>query len=244
MKLENHSLPCRLTFAEKLGYGCGDAGANFVFMTMVLFQTNFYTDVFGLTAASAAMVLLIARGWDTIADPLIGSLADRTQSRWGKFRPWILATAVPWAGLMVLAYTTPSGLSSRETLIYAVLTNACLMSVYSMNNIPYTALGSVIAADTEERTKLNAFRFIAVNVAQLIVGGLTLPLVSKLSAGRDRQHGWQATISLWAVLCLVLFLITFFATRERVQSQRRGKRKSHKMCSRSFAAVRGWSSSA
>lgn len=220
MKAKDHGSPHRLTFAEKLGYGCGDAGANFVFMTMILFQTNFYTDVFGLTAGSAAAVLLIARGWDTVADPLIGFLADRTQSRWGKFRPWILATAIPWAGLMVLAYTTPSGLSSRELLIYAVLTNAGLMSVYSMNNVPYTALGSVVTADPEERTKLNALRFIVVNVAQLIVGGLTLPLVEKFSAGRDRQYGWQATMSIWALLCLVLFLITFLTTRERVQSSR------------------------
>jgi len=213
------SLPSGLTFRENVGYGLGDAAANFVFMTMILFQTNFYTDVFGLTAGSAAVVLLIARAWDAVADPLIGFLADRTQTRWGKFRPWILATAAPWALLMILAYTTPSGLSSEEMFFYAVLTNALLMSVYSMNNVPYTALGSVLTADTEERTKLNALRFIAVNLAQLVVGGLTLPLVAKFSTGHSRQYGWRSTMSLWALVCLILFLITFFTTRERVHTQ-------------------------
>ncbi len=211
----------RLSLLETIGYSAGDAAANFVFLTMVLFQANFYTDVFGISAAAAAAVLLIARMWDGAIDPVVGYLADRTRSRWGKFRPWILATAAPWAILMVLAYTTPSGLSTRELIVYAVVTNALLMSVYSMNNMPYAALGSVITADLHERAKLNACRFISVNVAQFVAGGLTLPLVAKFALGHDRQYGWRATMSLWAVLCVILFLITFATTRERVQSSSR-----------------------
>lgn len=211
----------RLSLLETIGYSAGDAAANFVFLTMVLFQANFYTDVFGISAAAAAVVLLIARMWDGVIDPVVGYLADRTRSRWGKFRPWILATAIPWAILMVLAYTTPSGLSTKELIAYAVITNALLMSVYSMNNMPYAALGSVITADLHERAKLNACRFISVNVAQFVAGGLTLPLVAKFSIGHDRQYGWQTTISIWAVLCVILFLITFATTRERVQSPSR-----------------------
>ncbi|BCU78095.1 glycoside-pentoside-hexuronide (GPH):cation symporter [Luteolibacter sp. LG18] len=207
----------KLTFIEKAGYSAADAAANFVFMTMILFQLNFYTDVFGLTASAAASVLLWPRLWDAIFDPIMGVLADRTNTRWGKFRPWILWTAVPWAVVMVLAYTTPSGWKAGPLVAYAVITNMLLMTLYSMNNMPYSALGGVITADLNERAKLNSFRFIAVNIAQFIVGGFTLPLVARFSEGHDRQHGWQVTMTIWAVVCLVLFLITFFTSRERIQ---------------------------
>jgi Na+/melibiose symporter-like transporter len=207
----------RLSFVEKAGYSAGDAAANFVFMTMVLFQLNFYTDVFGLSANAAAAILLWPRLWDAIFDPIMGVLADRTKSRWGKFRPWVLWTSIPWAIVMVLAYTTPHGWSMGMMIAYAGITNTILMTLYSMNNMPYSALGGVMTADLNERTKLNSYRFVSVNIAQFIVGGLTLPLVSKFAVGHDRQHGWQMTMTLWAVLCLVLFLVTFFTTKERVQ---------------------------
>lgn len=207
----------KLSFFEKAGYSAADAAANFVFMTMILFQLNFYTDVFGLSASAAAAVLLWPRLWDAIFDPIMGVLADRTKTRWGKFRPWILWTAGPWAVVMVLAYTTPQGWSMGMLIAYATITNMLLMTLYSMNNMPYSALGGVITADLNERAKLNSFRFIAVNIAQFVVGGFTLPLVAKFAIGYDRRHGWQMTMTIWAVLCLVLFLITFFSTRERIK---------------------------
>ena len=207
----------KLSFLEKAGYSAGDSAANFVFMTMILFQTNFYTDVFGLTATAAAAILLWPRLWDAVADPIVGILADRTKTRWGKFRPWILFTTVPWCVIMILAYTTPKGWNMGALIAYAVITNTLLMTIYSMNNMPYAALGGVMTGDVNERAKLNSFRFIAVNAAQFIVGGFTLPLVAKFAVGHDRQHGWQITMSIWAGLCLVLFLITFFTTRERIQ---------------------------
>lgn len=213
----------KLSFFEKAGYSCGDAAANFVFMTMVLFQLNFYTDTFGLTAGAAAAILLWPRLWDAVADPIVGILADRNNTRWGRFRPWILFTAVPWAVIMVLAYTTPKGWSLSALIAYAAITNTLLMSVYSMNNMPYAALGGVMTGDINERAKLNSFRFIAVNAAQFIVGGFTLPLVAKFAVGHDRQYGWRMTMSIWAVLCLVLFVITFATTRERVQPVRTEK---------------------
>ncbi len=218
--------PQKLSFGEKAGYSAADAAANFVFMTMILFQTNFYTDVFGLTATAAAAILLWPRLWDAVADPVVGILADRTNTRWGKFRPWILFTAVPWAVIMILAYTTPKGWSMGALIAYAAVTNTLLMSIYSMNNMPYGALGGVMTGDIQERAKLNSFRFMAVNAAQFIVGGFTLPLVAKIAAGHagnqpvtlaDRQYGWHLTMTVWAVLCLVLFLITFATTRERIQ---------------------------
>jgi Na+/melibiose symporter-like transporter len=216
----------KLSFVEKAGYSAADAAANFVFMTMILFQTNFYTDVFGLSAGAAAAILLWPRLWDAVADPIVGVLADRTRTRWGKFRPWILFTAMPWFVVMILAYTTPAGWSMGSLITYAVITNTMLMTIYSMNNMPYSALGGVMTGDVNERASLNSFRFIAVNAAQFIVGGFTLPLVAKLArhhaAGGtigigDQQYGWQLTMTIWAVLCLVLFVITFATTKERIQ---------------------------
>jgi glycoside/pentoside/hexuronide:cation symporter, GPH family len=207
----------RLSIKEKIGYSCADAAANFVFMTMINFQTNFYTDVFGLAAGTAATILLAARLWDAFADPIVGVLADRTKTRWGKFRPWILFTTLPWCIVMILAYTTPRGWSVSSMIAYAAITNIMLMTIYSMNNMPYSALGGVMTGDVNERAKLNSYRFVAVNAAQFIVGGFTLPLVAKFAAGHDKQYGWQMTMSVWAGLCLVLFLITFFTTRERIQ---------------------------
>ncbi len=207
----------KLSVVEKAGYSCADAAANFVFMTMILFQLNFYTDTFGLTASAAAAILLWPRLWDALFDPIMGVLADRTKSRWGRFRPWILWTAIPWAVVMVLAYTTPKGWNYGALIAYAAITNTLLMTLYSMNNMPYSALGGVITADLNERAKLNSYRFIAVNVAQFVVGGFTLPLVAKFAVGHDRAYGWQMTMTIWAVLCLVLFLITFLTTRERIQ---------------------------
>ncbi len=208
----------KLSFGEKAGYSAADAAANFVFMTMILFQTNFYTDVFGISAGAAATILMAARLWDAFADPIVGLLADRTDTRWGKFRPWVLFTTLPWCFFMVLAYTTPKGWSGVAMIAYAAVTNILLMTIYSMNNMPYSALGGVMTGDVNERAKLNSYRFIAVNAAQFIVGGLTLPLVAKFAVGSDRQHGWQATMMIWAAVCLVLFLITFATTRERVRS--------------------------
>jgi len=217
----------RLSFIEKLGYSGGDAAANFVFMTMVLFQTNFYTDVFGLSASAAAAILLWPRLWDAVFDPIMGILADRTTTRWGKFRPWVLWTSIPWVIVMVLAYTTPIGWSMGMMIAYAGITNTVLMTLYSMNNMPYSALGGVMTSDLNERTKLNSFRFISANIAQIIVGGCTLPLVAKFAAGHaldpknialvDRQHGWQMTMAIWAVLCFVLFIVTFLTTKERIK---------------------------
>ena len=209
-----------LSFLEKAGYSCGDAAANLVFMSMVLFQLNFYTDVVGLSAGTAATILLWPRLWDAVFDPVMGVLADRTNTRWGKFRPWVLWTAVPWTVVMILAYTTPDkswGWSTGMVIAYAGLTNTLLMTLYSMNNMPYSALGGVMTADLNERTKLNAYRFVSVNVAQFIVGGFTLPLVAKFAHGHDRAYGWQMTMTIWAAACLVLFMVTFFTTQERIK---------------------------
>src|SRR5262249_49246244 len=159
---------------EKVGYSLGDSAANFVFMTMVLFQANFYTDVMGIAVATAGWILLIPRMWDAFFDPVMGIAADRTRTRWGRVRPWILFTALPWGIVMYLAYRTPQGWSPGAIVAYAFITNILLMTLYSANNMPYAALGGVMTGDSIERTSLNAYRFVAANISQLVVTGFTL----------------------------------------------------------------------
>jgi len=168
----------KLSVVEKVGYSLGDGAANFVFMTMILFQLSFYTDTMGIAAGIAGTLLLVGRFWDAFFDPMMGVMADRTNTRWGKFRPWVLWTALPWAVIMVLAYTVP-GWGHGPTLAYAALTNILLMTLYSANNTPYSAMTAVMTGDVNERTSLSAYRFVAAMIAQLIVGGFTLPLVAK-----------------------------------------------------------------
>jgi Na+/melibiose symporter-like transporter len=212
----------KLSVTEKLGYSLGDAAANLVFMTMILFQANFYTDVMGIATGTAAVILLVARLWDAFFDPLMGMMADRTRTRWGRFRPWVLFTALPWGIVMYFAYTTPTGWSSNAIIIYAFITNVLLMTLYSANNMPYSALGGVMTGDAYERTSLNSYRFVAVNLAQLLVAGFTLPLVAKFAIAYGegetaRATGWQITMGMWAVVCVVCFLITSATTRERIE---------------------------
>jgi GPH family glycoside/pentoside/hexuronide:cation symporter len=204
----------KLSFVEKAGYSLGDAAANFVFMTMILFQLSFYTDTFGLAAAAAGTLLLVGRLWDAFFDPMMGVMADRTNTRWGKFRPWVLWTAVPWGVAMYLAYTTPH-LGATGKFFYACATNMLLMTLYSANNTPYSAMTGVMTGDVNERTVLSSYRFVSAMLAQLIVGGFTLPLVAKFGQG-DNAKGWQMTMGLWACVCVVLFVITFLTTRERI----------------------------
>ncbi|MGE5611989.1 MAG: MFS transporter, partial [Bacillota bacterium] len=148
---------------------------------------------------------------------------DRTRTRWGSFRPWILWTALPWGIVMYLAYSTP-GFKDAALVAYAVITNTLLMTLYSANNMPYSALGGVMSADIQERSQLNSFRFIAVNAAQFIVQGFTLVLVAKFAGPHtpelpqgDIARGWQLTFGLYAAVCVVCFLITFATTRERIK---------------------------
>lgn len=203
-----------LSFREKAGYAMGDAAANLVFQTMLYFQATFYTDTFGLTAAAAGTLFLVVRVGDAIFDPLVGVLADRTTSRWGKFRPWVIATAVPFGLLFWLAFTTPQ-FGGTGKLVYAYVTYIALMAIYSANNLPYSALNGVMTGDIDERTSLSSFRFVAAMAAGLVVQSCTLPLVAKLGRG-DSARGWQSTIGIFAVAAIVLFVITFFSAKERI----------------------------
>jgi len=204
----------KLSFLEKSGYSLGDAAANFVFMTMILFQAKFYTDTFGLAAWLAGTLLLGGRLWDAFFDPMMGVIADRTKTRWGKFRPWVIWTAIPWGVMMVLAYTVPN-FATPGKIVWACLTNIALMTLYSANNTPYSAMTAVMTGDVNERTTLSSYRFVAAMLAQLLVGTFTLSLVDKFGQG-DKAKGWQMTMGLWAIICVAFFVITFLTTRERI----------------------------
>ena len=205
----------KLSFREKAGYGFGDAGANFVFQMMLIFQLGFYTDVFGISAAAAGTLLLVGRFWDALFDPFMGVVADRTNTRWGKFRPWVLWSAVPFSLMFFLAFTTPN-FGETGKLIYAYITYILLMTVYSVNNLPYSALNGVMTGDVNERTSLSSYRFFFAMSAAFIVQGLTLPMVSKFGQG-DAAKGWSMTIGVFAILCIVFFVITFLSARERIK---------------------------
>ncbi|MBN2766008.1 MAG: MFS transporter [Paludibacteraceae bacterium] len=204
----------KVSFGEKVGYSLGDGSANLIFQMMMMFQLFFYTDVFGIKATAAGMILLFARIFDAFVDPLVGILSDRTNSKWGKYRPWILWTAIPFAVFFVLAFATPD-LGERGKIIYAGITYTLLMSVYSFNNTPYSSLGGVMTSDIKERTSISSIRFVTATIATFVVQGLTLPLVARFGQG-DAEKGWSWTIGLFAVIVVVLLLVTFFTTKERI----------------------------
>lgn len=206
----------KLSFAEKAGYATGDVPANFVFQILIAFQAGFYTDVMGIGAAALGTMMLLVRFSDAITDPLMGIIADRTKHRWGKFRPWILWSAIPFGLLFWATFTVPTSFSDGERLVYAAVTYTLLMMVYTMNNVPYSALMGVMTSNPSERTSVSSFRFVGGISAALLIQGFTLPLVGKFGAGDDAK-GWSMTIAIFAVLSVGLFLVTFLSTKERIQ---------------------------
>lgn len=206
----------RVSLWEKIGYSLGDGSANLVFQMMMIYQTKFYTDIFGLEGAIAGTVMLIARIVDAFVDPTVGILSDRTQTRWGKYRPWVLWTALPFMVFYILAFYNPGIEQKGLVAVYATISYTLLMTLYSFNNTPYASLGGVMSGDMKERNSITSIRFVAATVAQFVVQGLTLPLVGKFSVGGDAADGWLATISLFAAIGFVFLVITFFSTRERI----------------------------
>jgi len=205
----------KLSIKEKVGYGLGDTAANLVWRTLMVFLPFFYTDVFGISAAAVGTLLLVCRFWDGITDFLMGLISDRTNTRWGKFRPWILWTAFPFGILTVLTFTTPD-LSYTGKLIYAYITYSGLVIVYTANNVPYSALTGVMSSDPLERTSLSSYRFFFAFLGGLITQGLNIYLVSFFGKGDD-VLGYKYTMTLFAVISIILFLITFLSTKERVK---------------------------
>ena len=207
-----------LSFKEKLGYGLGDMASNFYMGFFGLFLLYYYTDVFGISPAAAATMLLVTKVIDAISDPAMGLIADRTYSRWGKYRPYLLWGAVPYALLGCALFLGPD-LSEAGKLVYAYITYTLVMLAYTVINVPYSALLAVISPVAEERTKATQFRFVFASLGTLCVGAFATPLVSWLGGG-DELLGFRLTMALFAVLSVLMFWVTFATTRERVQPPR------------------------
>ena len=205
----------KLSVTEKVGYSLGDLAANLIFQTLITFLAFFYTDVFGIPAGTAATIIFIVGLLGAfVFTPLVALLADRTHSRWGKFRPWILWTAVPFGVLALLAFSTPD-LGPQGKVFYAATTYTLLVLVYAASNLPYAALSGVLTGNMAERNSVSAYRFVAVMIAQLMVQSLLLPLVLILGGG-DKVQGFHNAMLLFSVIGTIFLLITFFTTRERI----------------------------
>jgi GPH family glycoside/pentoside/hexuronide:cation symporter len=205
----------QLSLAEKLGYGLGDTASNFVWALMMNFIMYYYTDIFGITAAATGTMLLVARATDGLFDFFVGAVADRTNTRWGKFRPYLLWLCVPLGVVFVAAFTTPAA-AEPVKLAYAWLTYNLLMLLYSAINIPYGALSGVMTDDPLERTSLNAWRMGLAQVGGIVANTSFLWLVARLG-GDDPALGARRTVTLFAAAAVALFLVTFLTTRERIQ---------------------------
>jgi len=204
-----------LSIREKLGYSLGDLAANLIFQTLITYLAFFYTDVYRLPAATAATIIFVVGLLGAfVFTPLIGIAADRTSTRWGRFRPWILWTAIPFGVLSLLAFSTPD-LGERGKVIYALATYALLVCVYAANNLPYSALSGVLTGSMAQRNSLSAYRFVAVMIAQFIIQVLLMPLVLILGDG-DRVRGFEQVMTAFAIIGTAFFLITFATTRERI----------------------------
>ncbi len=204
-----------LSFREKLGYGMGDAGCNMIGGAIMLFLNYFYTDVFGLAPALVGVLLLSVRVLDAVTDPIMGAIADRTQSRWGRFRPWLLWVSVPYVVFSVLMFTTPDW-SYEYKVVYAFVTYFLMSLAYTAINIPYCSLGGVITNDPHERVSCQSYRFVMVGIATLILSLTLLPMTEWFGGG-DRARGYQMAMGVMAVIGLLMFLYCFANVRERIR---------------------------
>ena len=204
----------KLSLKEKIGYALGDTASNFYWKTFEFFLLIFYTDVFGLSPAAAGTMFGVTRLWDAVADPMMGAIADRTRTRWGRFRPYLLWMAIPFGVAGILTFTTPH-LDTTGKTVYAYFTFSFLMLAYTAINIPYSALMGVMTSDTQERTSLSSLRFVGGFSGGIIVVSATPWLVARLGAG-DAERGWQLTMVIWAIAAAALFVVTFLTVRERV----------------------------
>ncbi|NNJ93733.1 MAG: MFS transporter [Halobacteria archaeon] len=204
-----------LRFKEKLGYGLGDTASNFFFQTFNIFLLYYYTDVFGISAAAVGTMFFVTKLWDAVNDPLMGIIADRTQTRYGKFRPYLLWIAVPYGILGYLMFANPD-LGESGKLVYAWVTYTLMMMIYTAINVPYSALMGVMTPSSRERTILSSYRFVCAFGGGLLISMMVRPLIKYFGDGNEAQ-GFSTTMALFAVISVILFWYTFATTRERVR---------------------------
>ena len=205
----------KISIREKVGFSLGDAAANFIFQTIMLLQLSFYTDSFRISATAIALLFLIGRLVGAVSDPIMGVIADRTETRWGKFRPWIIWTSIPFGIIAFFAFTTPD-FGETAKVIYAFITYFLLMMVYSANNIPYSALSGVITGDMKQRNSLFSYRFIFVVLATIAIQTFALPMVHHFGQG-DNAKGYMITMGIFSALAVLFFILTFSWTKERIK---------------------------
>ncbi|ESQ93922.1 MFS transporter [Asticcacaulis benevestitus] len=204
---------------EKITYGFGDFGFNLYWTTISAFLLIFYTDSFGLSAAAAGTMLLTTKLVDACVDPIMGAVSDRTRTKWGRFRPWLVWGGVPLALSAVATFTTPD-LAEGGKLIYAYLTFGLMMALYSVVNIPYGALSGVLTNNPQARTQINSFRFVGGFLGGTFVTFMTPKLVKWLTAQYGNGNeviGWQLTLALYGVVACLIFFVLFLTARERIE---------------------------
>ena len=200
---------------EKIGYGLGDFGSNVVFQTILILLPAFYTDVFGLAPAAMGTMFLAVRLLDTVTDPIMGMVADNTNTKWGKFRPYLLWFAIPFSVVFVFTFITPD-FSENGKLAYAYPTYAALMVLYTVVNIPYCALGGVITSDSQERVSANSYRFFIATSAGVLISYFAPDLIEYFGNGNE-QDGYPYAMSVFGVLAILAFFGCFALTKERVK---------------------------
>ncbi|MBI9070185.1 MAG: MFS transporter [Melioribacteraceae bacterium] len=213
----------QVSFKEKIGFSVGEYAGSVVWQTLMFFLPIFYTDTFGLSAAAVGTMFLVVRLFDAINDPIMGTIADRTNTKWGKFRPYLLWAAVPYGLGTVIMFTTPD-FGETGKLIYAYATYALMMIIYTVMMIPYNSLVGVISTDSEERTSVSQYKFVFAYLAGASVQYLVIPLVKNLGEG-DSQKGYLLTMTIFGAICIICFLIAFFSVRERVKTSATQKSK-------------------
>ncbi|MCI0513963.1 MFS transporter [candidate division KSB1 bacterium] len=205
----------KLTIREKLGFSAGEYAGSVVWQALMYFLPIFYTDTFGLTAATVSTMFLVVRLFDAANDPIMGMIADRTQTRWGKFRPYLLWFCVPYGLGTVLMFTTPD-FGATGKIIYAYATYTLMMMIYTAMMIPYNTLIGVISPDSRERTSVASYKFVFAYAAGASIQALVLPLVEKLGAG-DQARGYTLTMAIFSMLCIMVIIIAFLSVKERVK---------------------------
>ncbi|QCK14928.1 MFS transporter [Mangrovivirga cuniculi] len=205
----------KLPVSEKVAYGLGDFASSMFWKLFSMYMLFFYTDVFGISAAAVGTMFLVTRIWDAANDPIMGVISDRTTTRWGKFRPYLLWVAVPFGLIGVLTFTTPE-LNESGKLVYAYVTYTLMMMVYTAINVPYGSLMGVMSNDGDQRTSLASWRFIGAFSGGLFVTATANSLIEYFSKGSSEADGFHVTITIYAIVAVVLFILVFLGTRERV----------------------------
>ena len=208
---------------ERLAYGCGDFGCNIIYTAMSAFLLFYYTDYAGVSAMAVGTIMMISRVFDGISDIIMGVIVDRTHSRFGKARPWILRMCIPFAISGILMFSVPASWSSTPKLVYVFITyNLVSTVIYTAINVPYSALNALMTQDPYERSVLSIFRNLLATAGTLTINTFTLPLVEYFG---NNASAWTKTFVVFGFVSIAAFLCTFFGTKERVRANEAGEQK-------------------